>query len=162
MMKQSLLTPEYKAKIEEAIGFELDASNSYKHLANYMDGIGYFGAGKFFRAESADELTHYQKWADFVNERGGIANIPTIVAPQFTPMSLVDAFAIYYAKEKSLGDFYNEWYMECEDATIHERLLFFVKTQRKSIGEAGDFLSTLAQCGGEPAALLLFDKGLNG
>jgi ferritin len=161
-MKQSLLAPEYKMKIEVALGKELEASNFYKHIANYMDGIGYFGAGKFFRSESEGELEHYQLWVDFVNNRGGIANVPAVPACQYMPMSLMEAFGIYYSMEKDLGDFYNEWSMECEDATINQRLLFFVETQTTSIGEAGDFLATLAQCGDDKGALLLFDKGLNG
>jgi len=161
-MKQSLLTPEYKAKIEVAIGKELEASNSYKHIANYMDGVGYFGAGAFFRKESKDELKHYQLWVDFVNDRGGIANVPAVPACDCMPASLMEAFFIYYNMEKALGDFYNEWFMECEDAPIHQRLLFFVETQTASIGEAGDMLATLTQCGEDRGALLLFDKELNG
>jgi len=161
-MKQSLLTSEYKLKIEEAIGKELEASNFYKHIANYMDGIGYFGAGTFFRNESTDELKHYQVWVDFVNDRGGIANVASVPACPYMPMSLMEAFGIYYNMEKTLADFYNDWFMDCEDATIHQQLLFFVETQRTSIGEAGDFLATLTQCGEDRGALLLFDKELNG
>ena len=161
-MKQSLLTPEYKEKIEVAIGFELEASNAYKQIANYMDGIGYFGAGNFFRKESKDELKHYQIWVDFVNDMGDIANVPMVAAQMMRPMSLAEAFGIYYFKEKTLKAFYDEWFMECEDASIHQQLLFFVETQRVSVGEAGDLISTIGQCGDDKGALLLFDKGLNG
>lgn len=161
-MKQSLLTPEYKAKIESAIGFELEASAAYKQIANCMDGVGYFGAGKFFRAESKDELKHYQIWVDFVNAKGDIADVPAVAAQMMRPSTLMEAFSIYYAKEVTLGRFYDEWFMECEDATIHQQLLTFVEIQRVSIGEAGDMLATLTRCMENPAALLLFDNKLNG
>jgi hypothetical protein len=58
----------------------------------------------------------------------------------------------------TLGEFYNDWYMDCDDATIHQQLLFFVETQRKSIGEAGDLLSTLDRVMGNSAGELLFDQ----
>ena len=59
-------------------------------------------------------------------------------------------------------EYYNDWYTSCDDASIMEQLLFFVKVQRESVGEAGDFLATLDRCGENEAALLLFDKELNG
>ena len=127
-----------------------------------MDGVGYFGAGKFFRDESMDELKHYQTWVDFVNARGDIADVPLVPAQMIRPSTLMEAFGIYYAKEVQLGNFYNDWYMECDDATIHQQLITFVEIQRISVGEAGDFLATLTRCMENPAALLIFDGKLNG
>jgi ferritin len=161
-MKMNRLSKEYKELIQKAIGFEFDASNSYKQISNYMQYVGYFGAAKYFQGEAADELTHAQVWVDFVNDVGGVADIPAVVAPAHRPMSLMEAFTIYLNKEVTLGKFYNEWYEECEDATVCQQLLFFVKKQRKSVGEAGDLISTLERCENNPAALLLFDKELLG
>lgn len=157
-MKKSLLSKEYYDKIKEAIGLELSASNMYKHLCNQLENIGYFGSAGFFKKESDEELKHYQIWADFVNDRGDAAPIPTIDGFDGKITSLRQAFEQYYKKEYDLGEFYNDWYLNCEDATIHQQLLFFVEQQRTSIGEAGDFLATLDQCGDDKCALLLFDK----
>jgi ferritin len=160
-MKKNLLSKEYSNKITEAIGLELSASNLYKHLCNQLQNIGYFGSAEFFKRESKDELKHYQIWADFVNDKGGAAMIPTIKGFTDEISELKEAFDIYYKKEYDLGEFYNDWYMDCEDATIMQQLLTFVEIQRTSIGEAGDLLATLEQCGKEKAALLLFDKERN-
>lgn len=160
-MKKNLLSKEYYKKIEEAAGLELSASNLYKHLCNQLQNIGYFGSAEFFKKESADELNHYQIWADFVNDRGGALMIPTVNGFKDVITELIEAFQIYYKKEYDLGEFYNEWYLECEDAAIHEQLIFFVNQQRVSVGEAGDFLATLEMCGTEKGALLLFDKEIN-
>lgn len=160
-MKKNLLSKEYYDKIIEAVGYELSASALYKHLCNQLENIGYFGSAEFFKKESDDELKHYQIWADFVNDRGSAVMIPTVKGFTDKLTTLKEAFDIYYKKEYDLGEFYNEWYTECEDAAIHQQLLFFVETQRTSIGEAGDFLATLEQCDGEKGALLLFDKEIN-
>lgn len=160
-MKKLLLNKEYQKKITEAIGLELYASNFYKHLSNQLKNIGYFGSAEFFLKESKDETKHYQIWADFVNDRGGAAKVPTIKGIDTELTTLKEAFDLYYQTEYELGEFYNDWYMDCDDATIHQQLLTFVEIQRTSIGEAGDFLATLEQCGTDKAALLIFDKEIN-
>jgi ferritin len=161
LMKKSLLDKPQMAKIEEAAKRELEVSNLYKHLANQLQGIGYFGSAKFFLNESGEELKHYQLWADFVNDRGGVLDVPEVPGFVFEVSDLRNAFETYFDNEKELGDFYNEWYMSTKDASVHQRLIEFVEIQTKSIGEAGDFLATLDQCEDDKAALLLFDKSLN-
>lgn len=158
---KKLLSKAEMAKIEDAAQKELEVSNFYKHLSNHLQGIGYFGSAKFFANESGEELKHYQLWADFVNDRGGILDVPEVQGYAVTITKLQEAFETYYQKEKELGDFYNEWYMSTKDATVHQRLIEFVEIQTKSIGEAGDFLATIEQCEDDKAALLLFDKQFN-
>lgn len=157
-MRTSLLLKAELNKIEEAAQKELYASALYKHLANQMQSIGYFGSQKFFLGESSDELTHYQLWADFVNDRGSVLNVPSVNGFSEQMDSLKDAFELYFETEQELGEFYNDWYNETKDAAIHQRLITFVEIQVKSIGEAYDYLATLEQCGNDKAALLLFDK----
>lgn len=156
-MRKSLLGQACKAKINLAIGYELDASNTYKHIANQLQGLGWFGSTSFFQKESKDELKHYQVWVDFVNDRGDVAEVPAVRAIKDPIPTLRSAFELYYNKECTLGDFYNNWYMECEDAALMQQLLFFIEVQRKSIGEAGDFLATLDRLVGNSAAEYLFD-----
>jgi ferritin len=93
-----------------------------------------------------------------VNDRGDVADVPMVKAMKDAIPTLRSAFELYYEKEVTLGEFYNDWYMDCDDATIHQQLLFFVETQRKSIGEAGDLLSTLDRIMGNSAGELLFDQ----
>lgn len=157
-MRTTLLSPEYKRKITQAIGYEFDASHTYKYLSNLLMGLGYFGSAQFFKTEAIDESTHAQKWFDFVNDMQDVAELPTVSPMNFKIMTLREAFTRYYEKEYALMQFYNDWYEECENASIMQRLLFFVETQRKSVGEAGDFLATLDRCGMNESALLLFDN----
>lgn len=157
-MKKSLLSKMEVTKIEDAAQKELEVSNLYKHLSNQLQAIGYFGSAKFFANESGEEIKHYQLWADFMNDRSDVLEVPEVKGYIIEISKLQEAFETYFQHEKELGDFYNEWYMSTKDAAVHQRLIFFVETQTKSIGEAGDFLATLEQCGDDKAALLLFDK----
>lgn len=157
-MKKNLLSKEYYNKISEAAGRELYVSNLYKHLCNNLQQIGYFGSAEFFKHESEEELKHYQIWADFVNDRGTWLKVPQVPACTNEYKELKEVFQKYFEEEYKLGEFYNEWYMDCDDATIHQQLLTFIEIQRTSIGEAGDFLATIDACGDDRGALLLFDK----
>lgn len=159
-MKTPILEKEYIVKINESGGNELTASVSYKQVSNCMKQIGYFGAAAFFSKEADDEIAHYQVWADAANDFGFILEIPS-VKPKEKPMGLKEAFDFYYRNEKELFDFYNNFYSECDDPALHQVLLQFIEIQRKSVGEAGDFLATLEQCD-DKASLLVFDKELNG
>jgi ferritin len=161
-MKKSLLTAEYKKQINEAAARELLVSNTYKQFSNCMEGVGYFGSAKFFKSESSDELEHYQIWAEYANDRGDILDVLAVPAITTKPKTLKEAFTAYYELELNLGKFYNDLYENCDDAPMLQQLLTFVEIQRKSVGEALDFLATLDLCGDDRSALLLFDKELNG
>ena len=65
MRVKNLLPAKVKANLDAAIHAELFASNLYKHLANQLQSLGFFGAQKFFLAESASELEHYQLIVDY-------------------------------------------------------------------------------------------------
>lgn len=156
-MRKSLLSKAEKTKITEAIGLELLAANTYRYMSNELKDLGYFGAAKFFQNEASEETEHYQIWADFVNDMNDCADVPAIPAAEGAE-DLKGIFKAYFDREKNLLDFYSDWYMSCDNAAIHEQLIFFVNKQRTSVGEAGDFLATLEQCGDDKGALLLFDK----
>jgi ferritin len=49
---------------------------------------------------------------------------------------------------------------KAQDVILEEFLYFFIKEQRKSVGEYGDFLARLELCKNEASALLIFDNEL--
>ena len=92
-MPKSLLSPEVKACLDEAVHAELYAANLYKHLANQLQRLGYFGAQRLFLAESASELEHYQIHANYQNDSGTVASIPAIDAMDEPIGTLRDALS---------------------------------------------------------------------
>ena len=65
-MPSNLLDKATEAMLNKAVHSELYASHLYKHVSNQMQRLGFFGTQKFFAGESADELTHYQRIADYM------------------------------------------------------------------------------------------------
>lgn len=160
MGPKNLLSDKAKDILQKAVYAELYAANLYKHLANQMQRMGYFGASKFFKEESADELAHYQKIADFMNDCGSMAEMPEIEACDDKASTLKDALMIAYDAEFELRKDYMQWYSTCGDVIVQQFLLKFLELQRKSVGEYADLLARLARVEDDSCGILIIDKEL--
>ena len=158
-MPTPLIPPASLSIINEAIQVEFDAFFMYRHLANQAQRLGLFGLAKYFIGESIDELSHYQQHADFLNERGTVAMLPSVEPMDNTVLGIKDALTIAYNAEVELGDKYSEWYSELmsDDPVTAQHLFQFLEIQRKSIGEYADWLSRLNLVTG---SVILIDQEL--
>lgn len=161
-MLNSLLSEKDRELLNQAASHELYASNLYKHIGNCLQRIGLFGSQKFFHAESADELKHYQILADFMNDRMDQVIVREVPEMSEVVTSLNGAFDLALHTEMTLEKFYAKFYKECEDEVVRQFLLQFIEIQRTSVGEYGDFMATLNFIGDDKAAQLTFDTELNG
>lgn len=146
-MVQSLLSAEIKILLEKALASELHVSNLYKHIANQLQRLGYFGAQSYYLKESAEELTHYQRLSDYCNDMGWVAPVPAVPKMSDKISNISDALEISYEAELDLLNQYKKFYEEAEDkyddcitATF---IIEFLQIQRKSVGEYGDLIAKL-------------------
>lgn len=160
-MRKSLLSKDDKSKLDKAVYHELFAANMYKYMATCMQSAGLFGAEKYFKAESNDELSHWEKLTNFANDLGAELDMPKIDPIDFegeeTLLSLMEKA---YEVESDLGDFYKDFCSGTKDMYVHEFILDMVKIQRKSLGEIGDWIIRLKFAGEDKGALLLIDQEL--
>lgn len=159
----SLLKPDIKTWLQKSISSELYASNLYKHIANQLQRLGYFGSQKFFLNESASELEHYQKIADYQNDMGDCASVPAI--PEITAKiySIGDALRTAYDTEKALMLQYQDFYEEAEeskDCVTGQFILSFLQIQRESVGEYGDLIAKY-EIAERTNEILEFDEHIN-
>lgn len=145
--------------LAEAVHAELYASHLYKHVANQLQRLGYFGAQKFFLRESADELEHYQRHVDYINDRGSVAAVPALADAVDTVASLRDALEVAYDTELGLQENYAQWFGEV-DVITQQHLLQFLEIQRKSVGEYGDLLARMDRVGDDLCGVMLIDQEL--
>jgi len=163
MTPTMIISANLKAVLDEAVHSELYASNLYKHVANQMQRLGYFGAQKFFLKESADELAHYQLHVDFQNDVGTVAKVPMIAAMDEPIKTLSDAIELGYETELELYENYKDWYEQASgDPIVQQFLLQFLEFQRKSVGEYGDLLARIQLVDQDKAGMLLIDQELGG
>lgn len=163
MIPTMIISANLKAVLDDAVHSELYASNLYKHVANQLQRIGYFGAQKFFLKESADELAHYQLHVDFQNDVGTVAKVPMIAAMDEPIKTLSDAIELGYETELELYENYKDWYEQAaSDPVVQQFLLQFLEFQRKSVGEYGDLLARIQLVDQDKAGMLLIDQELGG
>lgn len=158
-MKQVLVPENCVEKFNEALYQEMYVSHLYHHVANHMQMMGYFGAQKFFMGESQDELTHFQKIVDFLNDIGELAKMPMIPAMTEEVDSLMGALTMAYEQEVELMNFYSDFY-KMADPVCQEILLDFIGIQRKAAGEYGDLIARLEIIKEDPCGFLMFDQEL--
>lgn len=163
MLPKMIISADHKKMLDEAVHSELYASNLYKHIANQLQRLGYFGASKFFLNESADELKHYQLHVEFQNDVGTVAKVPMIEAMNETIETFSDAIETGYETELELLTNYQSWYLEAaDDPIVQQFLLQFLEIQRTSVGEYGDLLSRIQLVDQDKAGMLLIDQELGG
>ena len=163
MLPKMIISADHKKMLDEAIHSELYASNLYKHIANQLQRLGYFGASKFFLNESADELKHYQLHVEFLNDVGTVAKVPMIEAMNETIETFSDAIETGYETELELLTNYQSWYLEAaDDPVVQQFLLQFLEIQRTSVGEYGDLLARIQLVDQDKAGMLLIDQELGG
>lgn len=163
-MPKSLLSPEVKACLDEAVHAELYAANLYKHIANQVQRLGYFGAQKYFAKESAEELEHYQIIADYMNDMGDVASVPPLTPATVRIGSLRDALEAAYKTESDVLAMYSDAYRAmdddegADDPVTRQFLLQFLEIQRKAVGAYGDLISRLDRTNDDECGILLIDQ----
>jgi ferritin len=160
---KNLLSPSMKKGLQKAIYAELYQSNLWKHIANNLQRLGYFGGQKYFLAESAEELTHYQIFVDFINDMGDVADVPKIDAIEDEIDSMAAALQVAYDMELDVYNQYKRFYEEAdeEDCAVGIFMQQFVTIQLKAVGDYGDLISRYNRCGTNEAAILEFDRYLS-
>jgi hypothetical protein len=160
---KNLLSPAMKRGLQKAIYAELYQSNLWKHIANQLQRLGYFGGQKYFLAESAEELTHYQIFVDFINDLGDVADVPKIDAIEDDIDSIATALQVAYDMELDVYNQYKKFYEEAEDEDVAVGIFMqqFVTIQLKAVGAYGDLISRYNRCGTNEAAILEFDRYLS-
>lgn len=154
---EKLLSDSEKKELNKFVKLELTASHVYHHLATRMKTLGYFGAEKFFSAEAANEVTHFQKLIQFANNLGAELDIPSLDAATSGVKTIQEALSMAYEMESDLLTAY-ESSADSTSITLKVRLLLqdYVNHQVESVGEYADLL---VRCN-IATDMLLFDQEL--
>jgi ferritin len=156
MTPTMIISADIKRMLDDAIHAELYAANLYKHIANQVQRLGYLGA-------SEAELDHYQRHAQFQNDVGTVAKVPSIEAMTDSVKSFSDAMELAYETELELYNTYKNMYSQTSsDPVVQQFLLQFLELQRTSVGEYGDLLARIQLVDGDKAGMLLIDQELGG
>lgn len=82
------ISAKLRKALNDQIGLEANASNTYLSMASWCEITGYEGAAAFFYAQSDEERTHMLKIIHYLNDVGSSVTIPATKAPPSTYKSL--------------------------------------------------------------------------
>ena len=162
MLVKSMLSAEMKKGLQQSIYWELYQSNLWKSLANQLQRLGLFGSQKYFLAESAEELTHYQIILEFMNDMGDCADLPKIEAIEDKVKNIGDALEIGYETETDVYNHYKDFAKDAlkEDLAVYSFLQQFIDIQVKAVGAYGDLLAKY-KIAEETKEILEFDQHIS-
>ena len=149
--------------LNQQILLEGQSSHTYLTMAVWAETQGFDGVAEFLYAHSEEEREHMLKLMRFVNERGGIAQVPTVEAGPTEYGGLKEVFESILAHETRVTESINhvvDVCLQAKDYTTHHFMQWYVSEQIEEEGLARKILDKLALAGNDQGALYLFDRDI--
>ncbi len=155
------ISTELEKAINEQIGIEFAASYAYLSMAAYFERNAFDGFSKWMHLQSEEEHTHAMKFYQYLIDRGGVARIPSIPAPEWDFDSVIKVFEASLDQEREVTrhiyDLYKIAQNESDFATV-SFLKWFVDEQVEEEKNVSDMIDKLKMAQGNPDSLLLLDR----
>ena len=155
------ISTELEKAINEQIGIEFSASYAYLSMAAYFERNAFDGFSKWMHLQSEEEHMHAMKFYQYLIDRGGVARIPSIPAPEWNFDSVIKVFEASLDQEREVTrhiyDLYKIAQNESDFATV-SFLKWFVDEQVEEEKNVSDMIDKLKMAQGNPDALLLLDR----
>jgi len=154
-------------RVEKALNdqIEQEASSSqfYLAMASWAETQGLNGTSKFLYTHSDEERFHMLKLVKFVNERGGIAIIPSLDKPKEKFKGIEHVFQLLLDHELQVTRSINELVDIClqeKDYTTHNFIQWYVSEQLEEEALARTIIDKIKLIGNDKGGLYLFDRDL--
>ncbi|MCP4679792.1 MAG: ferritin [Deltaproteobacteria bacterium] len=155
-------------KIEEAINNQINAeiysSYMYYSMAAYFESISLKGFSHWMRVQALEELTHVQKFATFINDRGGRVLMAQVDGPPTEWESPMAAFVAVYEHEVKVTGLINKLMdlalEESDHATVNF-MQWFVGEQVEEEASADEVVQRLRLVDKTEGGLFLLDQELD-
>lgn len=155
------ISTELEKAINEQIGIEFAASYAYLSMAAYFERNAFDGFSKWMHLQSEEEHMHAMKFYQYLIDRGGVARIPSIPAPEWNFDSVIKVFEASLDQEREVTrhiyDLYKIAQNESDFATV-SFLKWFVDEQVEEEKNVSDMIDKLKMAQGNPDSLLLLDR----
>ena len=87
-----MLNKKIQDAFNDQLNWELYSGYVYSSMATWFESIGLKGMAGWMHAQAAEERAHADKFAEYINDRGGRVLLKAIAAPPTQWKSPVDAF----------------------------------------------------------------------
>ncbi len=159
-----MLSKNVENAINNQINAEIYSSYLYYAMSNYFDTLSLKGFAHWLRVQSLEELTHVQKFANFINDRGGEVLMKAIEAPPAKWESPLKAFEEVYEHEVKVTGLINklmDFATEEHDHASVQFLQWFVGEQVEEEATTNEVVSKLKLVDKTEGGLFLLDQEMD-
>jgi len=149
--------------INKQINAELWSAYIYYSMAHWLEAEDLPGMAQWMHAQTLEEMFHADKFARYVNERGGRVLLDAIDAPETEWASPMAIFEHALEHEQWVTSNINglmDLAIELNDHASKNFLVWYVDEQVEEEDHVGGVLAQLRRIGDSPNALYMLDKEL--
>lgn len=156
-----------KSKVEEALNKQLNeetySAYLYWSMAAYFHSIALDGFANWMRVQALEELTHAEKFYNYINDRGGRVLLQEIKGPDTEWESPLAAFEAALEHERHISariDDLVNLAIEERDHSTNNFLQWFVAEQVEEESTADDIVQRLKLIGDNKGGLFMLNQEL--
>jgi len=157
------LDAQLEVALNDQVTMEYGAAYAYFGMSAWFEAEGLPGMAQWMRAQAAEELTHAEKFYQFILDRGGKIALGAIDAPQTDFAQPIDVFNKSLAQEKAVTASINDLYamaMDLKDFASLPLLDWFVAEQVEEESTVQQIIDDLGRAGDASHTLLMIDREL--
>ena len=158
-----MISKKIEKLLNQQVAMESDSSQFYLAMASWAERSGYNGVSAFLYRHSDEERQHMLKLIKFVNERGGVSQLPALKSKPVNFKNVNEVFEQLLKHEVKVSDEINKLVDNClaeKDYTTHNFLQWYVAEQIEEERLARNLLDKLNLIGGDKGGMYLFDRDL--
>jgi ferritin len=156
-----MLNDKMDKALNDQINAELHSAYIYYSMAYWFESVALTGFAKWMRIQALEEVTHAQRFAGYVTERGGRVLVSAIEGPATEWKSALDAFEVAYKHECYISDRINKLVdlsHELRDHATANFLQWFVAEQVEEEANADDAVQKLKLVSDSKDGLFMLDR----
>jgi ferritin len=157
------LDAQLESALNAQVTMEYGAAYSYFAMSAWFETEGLPGMAQWMRAQAAEELTHAEKFYQFILDRGGRIELGAIEAPHSDFDKPIDVFRSSLVQEQAVTASINSLYglaMDLKDFASLPFLDWFVAEQVEEESSVQQIIDDLNRAGDEGHTLLMLDREL--
>ncbi len=158
-----MISKKVELAINNQIREEEHSSRIYLAMASWCDANGFPGAAAFFYRQTQEERFHALKFIQYVNERGGHAQLQAIPEPSNSYQSIIEIYKETLKHEEFITDCINKLYevaLNEKDFSTQTWLQFFITEQIEEEATVRGILDKFEMIGDNKSGYYMLDQEL--
>lgn len=158
-----MISKKLEKELNKQINKELFSAYLYTAMGAHFVSENMMGFANWMHIQAQEEMTHAQKFYDYINERGGRVVLEQIEKPQTEWDSILAAFEDALKHEEYITASINELVnasLEEKDHATHIFLQWFVTEQVEEEASVDEIINKLKLMKDAPGAIFMLDREL--